>query len=258
VLGAWYRPTPDLEIGLSGQVIPADVEAESTLSVQPVRPEEVPGEVELLRDGRPASDVRLRLPLPLTARAGVRYAIGSEGSDVELDVSYTTWSRVQRVSVFTDGMIASLYNNPVPLEQIDIEKRWEDVIGVNLGGDVVVAPDLLTLRAGTFYETAAAPPAYANVDAIVSQSMGGALGASLLFGDLELAITHEQRIFPEHTVAESNARVYQQVPGSPCDAPYTDPMSCRAELLGQPSVAVNAGTYSAHVHATSLDVLYRF
>jgi hypothetical protein len=52
--------------------------------------------------------------------------------------------------------------------------------------------------------------------------------------------------------------VFQEVPASSCVAPYTDPAFCHPALIGQPSPKVNAGTYDAHSHVASLDLIYRF
>jgi long-subunit fatty acid transport protein len=254
VLGALYEASESIELGLAAQVLPADIETESTLALDLLAPGQP--DPTLSRDSVATNDVSLKVPLPLSIRAGIRYV--AESFDVELDVAYQTWSRAERFSLLGDGLEAVLSGQQVPVDQIHVEKHWEDTIGVSLGGDVEVAPDLFTARAGLFYETAAAPPAYSNVDALVGESMGGALGASLHFGSLELVLSHEQRVFPEYAVTEAESGVFQQVPGSACVAPYTDPAFCRDEILGQPSVAANAGTYSAHVHATSLDVLYKF
>lgn len=254
VLGALYRASESIELGLAAQVIPANIETDSTLALDLLAPDQP--DPTLARGADSADDVKLKIPLPLSIRAGIRYI--AESFDVELDVGYQTWSRAERFSLLGDGLEAQIFGQQIDVGLIEVEKHWEDTLSVSLGGDVVLSEDLLTARAGLFYETSAAPPAYANVDALVGESMGGALGASIFIGDLEVALSHEQRIFPEYSVAESEARVYQQVPGSSCPAPYTDPGLCRDEILGQPSVAVNAGTYSAHVHATSLDVLYRF
>jgi len=88
ILGAWYRPAPFLELGVSGQVIPTSMKTQSTLEVEPLNASAV-DVVELTRDGQPANDVTLELPLPLTFRAGVRYvglSAGRELFDVELDL----------------------------------------------------------------------------------------------------------------------------------------------------------------------------
>ena len=59
-------------------------------------------------------------------------------------------------------------------------------------------------------------------------------------------------------MSEPNARVYQQVPASACDPPYMDTNRCNPHYLGQPSPAVNAGSYRSISHYLSLALLYRY
>jgi long-subunit fatty acid transport protein len=260
VLGAWYRPIPALELGLSAQIIPTSIRTHSTLEIEPLSPE-IDDDVELRRDGEPANDVSLSLPLPLTARAGVRYR-HLEGEverfDVELDVAYESWSRVDRFSLRGDGLVANLLAQRVNVGTIDIEKQWRDVITVHLGGDALVLPQLLTLRGGVFYETGSMPAQYAHVDFAAGPQLGFALGASVFAADVELALAYEYRFQPELALSEGEARVQQQVPSSPCQPPFTDPDTCNPRYPGRQAPAVNAGTYDAHSHALSIDLLYRF
>ncbi len=259
VLGAWYRPLPYLELGVSGQVIPTSMKTESTLSVEPQSPGVT--DVSLRRGSSEANDVSLELPLPLTARVGARY-LHRQGDrelfDVELDVVYETWSRVERFTMDGQGLVAEWRGQTVDIGNIEIEKQWQDTVGVHLGGDFAAIPGLLTARAGLFYETAVADPAYMHVDFASGRQLGGALGASVLFDRFEAALGYEFRYQPTVTVNEGDAKVYQEVPASACEPPYTDTDTCNAEYLGQPAPAVNAGSYRAYSHMASLDLLYRF
>jgi long-subunit fatty acid transport protein len=259
-LGAWYRPAPFLELGISGQVIPSEIQTDSTLNVEPLS-SDFGDEVELSRDSEPANDVSLTLPLPLTARVGIRY-IHLQGLDelfdVELDVAYETWSNVERFTVDTDGLVANLEGQDVDVGAITLEKQWRDTVTLHLGGDYNAIPELLTVRGGLFYESAIAEPGYAHVDFPSGQQLGAALGGSVFVQGLEVALAYEYRHQPTLKVTEGDARVYQEVPGSPCEAPYTDPDMCHPEYLGQPAPPVNAGTYRAHAHVATVDVLYRF
>ncbi|HYJ08364.1 MAG TPA: outer membrane protein transport protein [Polyangiaceae bacterium] len=259
VLGAWYRPAPFLELGISGQVVPTQMTTDSTLSVKAVNSGLV-GDVELLREGKPADDVRITFPMPLTFRGGVRYRhleADRELFDLELDATYETWSHVERFVVESDGLIANYQEQLIPIGRIEIEKQWRDTLTLAVGGDYAVIPDRLTVRGGAYYETAVAEDAYANVDFAGGPFLGFALGASLYFGSFEVAAAYEYRHQPALSVAEGDARVYQEVPGSPCVAPYTGP-ECHDAYQGLPAPAVNAGTYRARHHVASLDVLYRF
>lgn len=259
IVGGWVRPLPFLEFGLSGQIIPADIVAASTLQIERV---EGSGDVELLREGQPANDVTLRLPLPLTARAGVRY-IHLRGEkelfDIELGAVYESWSRVDRFTMNSGGLMGVLPSVGVDLDVgvIPVEKQWQDTITLQLGGDVEVIPDRLTLRAGAYYETAVARRSHAHVDFPVGAALGGALGLSVFLGQLELGVAYEYRHQPTVAVSEAEGRVYQEVPGSTCQPPYTGP-DCHPAYQGQPSPVVNGGTYDAYSHAATLDALYRF
>jgi long-subunit fatty acid transport protein len=260
VLGAWWRPEPFLELAIAGHVIPGEIDTGGTLAVEPLSAE-IEEDVELRRDGVAADDVRLRLPLPVGARAGVRYR-GLQGSrelfDVELDVGYEAWSRVERFHLDTDGLAAHLLGRRVDIGSIVIPKRWRDMIGVRLGGDYAVLPERLTVRGGVFYESAVAPRSHAHVDFAAGTQLGGALGASLFVLGVELALAYQYRHQPAMRVPEGEARVFQQNPGTQCAAPYTDPDLCHPQYQGLPAPPVNAGEYRAHAHAASLELLHRF
>jgi long-chain fatty acid transport protein len=259
IVGGWFRPAPYLEIGVSGQVVPSEIATHSRLTATPLTSSL--GSLTLTRKGVPADDVSVRLPMPLLARAGARYrhlTAGRETFDIELDVEYETWSRVNRFSVETNGLDANLEGQAVPLGRIDIQKHWRDTLSVKLGGDVALVPDRWTLRGGVFYETAVADPAYANVDFSGGPQAGAAAGASMLFGRLEIAAAYQLRVQTAVSVAEGDARVYQQVPGSACQSPYNDTSTCNPHYLNQPSPTVNAGRYSATSHFVSFGVIYRY
>jgi long-chain fatty acid transport protein len=264
IVGAWFRPKRSLEFGLAGQLVPANIVTHSTLNLKGLA---------LNQDGMsmlgtiktaPGNDVTVTLPLPLLVRGGGRYrhqAAGRELFDVELDVEYETWSRAKAFTVDGNGLVATpmqAASQHVPIGTITVPKQWNDVLSVKLGGDFNLVPDRWTVRAGVYYETAAAPAAYTNVDFPAGAQIGAALGASLLLRRAEVALTYQLRYQPSVTATEANARVYQQTPGGSCTAPYTDPNICNANYLGQPSPAVNAGSYAATSHLVSLALIYRY
>ena len=257
IVGAWFRPEPSLQFGLAGQVVPANIVTHSTLKLTALDPALL-GDINTTRNGNSASDVTVTLPLPLLVRGGARYrhlAAGRELFDLELDVEYETWSRVKAFTVESAVDGNPLVANPtnvqsehLPIGTITVPKQWNDVLSVKLGGDFNLVPDRWTLRAGVYYETAASPAAYSNVDFPAGAQLGAALGASLLLHRLEVALTYQLRYQPSFTVAEADARVYQQTPGGSCTPPSTDPNVCN----------VNAGTYAATSHLVSLAVVYRY
>ena len=260
ILGAWYRPLPFLEVAVSGQVIPTQIQTNSRLSVTP-RSSQINEAVELRRDGEPADDVKLTLPLPLTARAGVRYVHVRGGRplfDLELNVGYESWSRVKQFTVDGNGLEANLLAQRINVGLIQVDKRWRDTLSIHLGGDVIAIPGRLTLRGGLFYETAVANRSHAHVDFVSGAQRGVAAGASFFVRRVEVAVAYEFRQQPAIRVGEGAARVYQEAPGSRCQGDFMSPDNCHPQYFGQPAPAVNAGTYAAHSHIALLDLLYRF
>ena len=259
IIGAWYRPAPYLQWGLSAQVIPTSMRVKGNLTVDAVSP--TIGNVVLTRNDARANDVTLTLPLPIKIREGVRYRHirgGREVFDVELDVAYEFWSRVDKFTLDSNGMVASWQGNDVQVGRIDIQKHWKNTVRIMLGGDYAVVPGALTVRGGTFYSSALSDPAYAQIDFVSGPQVGGSLGLSVFVGGLEIAGAYEYSHMLPVTLTEDESRVYQQTPGNPCTAPYTDKTKCNSHYLGIPAPAVNAGTYNANSHVAALDLLYRF
>jgi long-chain fatty acid transport protein len=261
IVGGWFRPRPWLEFGVAGQLLPANIVTKSNLTLIPAADPPGPLGTDPLttqRGGPHASDVTITLPLPLMARAGARYRDlhgERELFDVQLDAEYETWSRVDAFTLDTNGLYANEANTPpVLLGTIQIPKHWSDVFSVKLGGDVNLVPDRWTVRAGAYYETAVAPSAYANVDFPGAKVFGAALGGSLFVRRVEIALTYQLRYQPSFTIAEADARFYQQVP---CVASYSPPDTCAAPYSQTPPT-VNAGTYASTSHLVSLALIYRY
>ena len=242
VLGVLYKVSPAFELGLSGQVLPSKIEAKGPISLDAVNYDDA---VETYRGPDAADDVTLTLPLPMTARLGARYinrrADGSELFDIELDLTYETLSDVERFTMDSNGMVAEFQSNEIEIGTIQVEKQWNDTIGASLGGDFNAIQDLLTVRAGAYWESAASDPEYTNVDFITGTQLGGTVGASLLFGDLSLALAYEFRYQPEVTNQTAEGRVYQVAP-----------------LQSDATPVVNGGTYRAHSHSAAIGLAYKF
>lgn len=247
VVGAWYQLSPSLEVGVSGQIVPAEIDAEGTLNLRFAHDVSAYGiedpTVTTYRNQVPADNIRLTLPTPLSARLGARYVHrredGSELFDLECDVSYETWSVVDTLTLDSNGLEATVAVNQVDIGVIEVDKRWLDTLGVSVGGDFNAIKDLLTVRAGAFWESATAEPTYTNVDFATGQHLGTTLGASLLFGDLSLALAYEYRVQPE--LVTDDGRIRQKAPLNPEDAHV-----------------VNSGRYRAHSHSAAVSASYAF
>lgn len=262
IVGLSYRPTSCLEFGLSGQVIPTSIHAKGTLSIVPVNPDtldvlegydiEPEDAIVLNRNGAPSNEVSLSMPLPLTARAGVRY-IHRDGQrelfDVELDVSYERWSAVRNFELDSHGLTATFNNpafppTPLPISALNVPKRWRDTWTVALGADYALWQDT-TLRVGTYYETPLASAGYANVDFPTGAHLGMTFGASFNLGALKLGAAYEYRHMLDIELREDDAKVLQLKPA----------------ISGNPEAefpVVNAGTYRHHTHNVVLSAAYEF
>lgn len=262
VVGAWWRPFCWLEFAASSQILPVHIDTQSTISVEPVF-DTVTDPIVLTRgvEGE-ANDVTMQMTLPVSARVAARYighrADGSEAFDVELNLGWEAWSMVDSFVMNGNGLVGKLGGQQIDVGLIELEKNWKDSFSVRLGSDIAVVPERLTLRLGAFYESAVVDPAYAFVDFFAGHQYGGSLGASVFMGDFELSLAYAYMRQAELHVRESESAVHQQVPGSQCVAPYTDPDNCDAHYLGRPAAVANAGRYRAQYHAASLSLGYQF
>lgn len=132
IFGAWWRPIPALELGVSGRVVPAflQFDGEFTLS-------NVPGQTQFSEQqlSVPGSRAQMDLTIPPTAKVGARYRHldgEREVFDVEVNLVYEAWSLVERYDVHLDGTINLFVGAEAP--DTVIEKRWRDTLSVRLGG----------------------------------------------------------------------------------------------------------------------------
>lgn len=253
MVGVSYRLSPAFELGLSGQIIPSRIEAEGPIGLRFVdlaaaRSAANGNELshpETFRGNQTADDVTLTLPLPMTARVGARYVDrrrdGSERLDVELDVSYERWSAVDSLTMDSRGLRGDATAAIFDVGVIDVPKRWNDVFGVSLGADFNPLPAFLELRAGVYYETAVAEPAYTNVDFVTGSQVGATLGSTLTFDGFQVSVAYEFRAQPAVTTTLSEGEVTQVAP-----------------LRSDERLVVNAGTYKAIAHSAALGLRYVF
>lgn len=260
VIGGWLHPVPFLQFGFSAQVVPSEINAKGKIKV-----ETADGGTPLstTRNGEPADDVELNIPLPNWLRFAARYLNEKEVDgkkqfkyDLEFDFVYHTWSRVKTFELTSNNLIASLPAGALAIGDVEVPKQWKDSMTFQLGGDVAVIPERLTLRAGATYETAVSEPEYSNVDFATGKHLSGAVGGSVYLGGFEVALAYVYRHQLNVQTTIADGKVYQITPGSQCQPPYTNQTYC--PVPGQPAPTVNGGSYTAYNHFLNLDVLYRF
>ena len=174
--GVLFRPSPTWEIGAVYHSA-IHVEAVGTASV--VLGANLPVAVAPVADADAqcapggaidALKTCLGLSLPQVVSVGGRYIVrdgrGQEKADLEVDVRWENWSRVPNTDVRVDGVV-TLNGNPVSnLSPTVTRHGFEDVLAVRVGGSYGLAggADVLELRAGLGYDTAAAPTSWTRLD----------------------------------------------------------------------------------------------
>jgi long-subunit fatty acid transport protein len=260
ILGMWYRPIPEVELALSGRFLPVWIDAKSHLSLEPVSLD-LAQPIALTRGGKAADDVTLSMVLPPTARLGVRYVhrIGDvERFDIELDATWEGTSMVDAYRVRGNGLIAEVLGERIPIDRITVPKMWRDTWSLRLGGDVAVVPEWFTLRAGGFWESPSARPGYSHIDFFSGHRLGASAGFSVMFHGVDISASYSWVFQMPVVVNEADSKVSQQVPGSPCVAPYTSQTLCDAKYPGRAGAPANAGTYLSDYHFISVAVGYAF
>ena len=217
LLGAWWRPTPELEIGVSGRVVPANLNLEGDFTLHNVPGQATFTDAQLKVTNSAAS---LDLTIPPTARAGVRYR-GLDGDrevfDVELDVVYEAWSMIDRYDVHLDGTINLVAGAEAP--NALIEKRWMDTLSVRLGGSWNAwqqGDNGLQLSLGGYWESPTVPKNYEHLDFLALDRVGLGAGVTARLSSVRLTVAYSHVFQGSRDVDERYAKVYQQRPLDPC------------------------------------------
>jgi len=124
----------------------------------------------------------------------VRDPMSQDIFDVEVDFTYANNSAVQNLQLGFNpgiGIKGTPSGTQVPVNG-DIPYNWKDVFGVRLGGDVVAVPNVLSVRAGGFYETKGQDDQYLSLAFDLAQKLGLSAGATVRLGpvDISAAFAH--------------------------------------------------------------------
>src|SRR6185369_1399051 len=138
----------------------------------------------------------LKFSIPMEAKIGLRYhharqevekpswatkhpdrkfrdPMSEDLFDVELDFTWANNSAVDNIELrFKKGILVKGAGGGTVPENGDVPHMWKDVVGIRVGGDFVVLPNRLALRAGGFFETKGQDDAYLNLDFDVAQKGG--------------------------------------------------------------------------------------
>ena len=164
----------------------------------------------------------LKFKLPMEAKLGLRYHRPRAGAvleaaaaaaiagkpvrrvrdplrddlvDVEFDFTWTNNSAVDTIEVlFRSGIAVNGTPGFVPVNG-DLPRKWRDVLGVRLGGDLAVIPKRLALRAGGFFETKGQLDNYLSIDFNAAQKAGLSAGGTLRLGPVDVSAAYQHTFF---------------------------------------------------------------
>lgn len=161
-----------------------------------------------------------RFQIPMEARLGLRYhhprsmvAHGQnwlekhQGSardgmsqdlfDVEVDLTWSRNSAVDAVEIrLAEGTQLNVGGVQAPAPtNADIARNWKDVVGVRVGGEYVVIPDLVALRAGGFFESKGVDDAYLSLDFQQAMKGGASVGATVRLAMIDLSLAYQHTFF---------------------------------------------------------------
>lgn len=211
VLGAMYSPVDDFDIGAmfrySADIVykgkPCDeknkaLDSKPNCDVVITAPYYGNGRSGAKPTYTGAQIKEFRLPQPLDLRLGFRFhparkgvTLPSDGRrdflkheqfDIELDLTYSRGSAFDKITMLFDpgqNVYFSGGNGGFVPENASVTKNWKDTYGVRLGGEYAILPDLLSARAGGFFQTAGQDERYLNLDFHPGQMFGFYVGGTL-------------------------------------------------------------------------------
>jgi hypothetical protein len=128
----------------------------------------------------------------------VRDPLSQDIFDLEVDFTWAHNSEMQNIDLSFPSSPSIKFNGgggAVVPSNADIPHDWKDVLGVRVGGDVVVVPNVLTLRTGGFFESAGQSAQYLNVDFDLAQKIGVSGGATLRLGVVDLSVAYAHTFY---------------------------------------------------------------
>lgn len=261
VVGVLASPLPQLDVGLTVTAQEA-FDGHGTLTTKAnywtnsgVNKNPVVGSSDEYGDDL----AHFRLPNPLDVRVGARFHLPRDGAapaerpvrdplvddvfDVEVDLSYTRNSAYRAAELrFPNRPIIEVKGTggEVP-KNADVPFEVEgDTLGVRVGGDVVVLPGRLAVRAGGWYEPDVQRPEYLNVAFLASRRIGLALGAQVRLGPVDVEVAGSHVIFDDVDNG-GNGRV-RVVSGDPsANPPNRSPYAINGGKVTQSATIVSVG-----------------
>ncbi|MDP3114304.1 MAG: outer membrane protein transport protein [Candidatus Cloacimonadaceae bacterium] len=234
-LGVMVKPIENLSIGLTGK-LPVDMKLQGTAEIRLWLNQFA--NYSVWGGNNPAffvpntyggdSDIEATLKLPGEAAIGFSYKVMPNWA-VNLDYSYTTWNRLDTVTVKMKENITILQGHPTMqtvISERDLAFKWKDTHRVSLGSEYVHGCN--NFRAGFFFDQSPVPdetfiPTLPDINNKFSSNAG--YGHAL--GNWTLDLNYQFVMFPERKITVQTA----------------DNM---------------VGIYNSHVHSGNIGISYKF
>ena len=234
-IGVWGNPWKGLELGFSLQT-PMSVSGTGKVNIRPLLANPNPTFDDTKQEG---DKVELEFNLPMVVRLAVRYNHKNKW-DVELAWVWERWGTHQRVSVVPQDVFIVDYPgiDRYRIKPLSFERNWQSTSSIRLGGSYQVLK-WLRVRAGYFFEQAAAPDETVGVDMYDAPKHGLAFGATFSIKSWNFDIVYAHLFLMERNITTST--VHQINP-----------------LNEGGTTVVGNGVYNAAYNMVGVGVSYKF
>lgn len=121
----------------------------------------------------------------------VRDPLTQDLFDIEVDLTWSNNSAVDKIGLqFDPGIAVKLTPGFVP-ENGDIPHQWRDVLGVRLGSDINIVPNLFALRFGGFFESKGVRDEMLTLDFHQGFKGGASLGATFRVWQVDIHAAYQ-------------------------------------------------------------------
>lgn len=190
--------------------------------------------------------------LPDVVRLGGVYrhldASGRQLFDIGLDVVYEGWSINEGFDVRLAGRInddaGGVDNQKLP--DLFLRRNYNDVFSVRLGSDLTMLRDAETgngpvFRLGGYWESAASPNEWTNLDFLALERYAGTVGFSYHIGRWSIDLAYALAVSPTRVVTDGRSEIL--APTWVCYDPPNADVAAQCAGVEPPVHPVNNGTY---------------
>jgi long-chain fatty acid transport protein len=218
-VAAWFKWQDALKASADVNLVPSYWNSNGSKNTTPPDPNnysgagtikfQIPIEAKLgVRFHMPRKDAVARPGWASAPGRRVRDPMSEDLFDLELDFTYANNSAAQNLEL-------QFHSNPPNPQQVvtnlcigppgnctggipvngNIPQKWKDVVGFRLGGDFVVIPNRLSLRAGGFYEIKGQDDAYLSLNFDLAQKIGVAGGGTVRLGPVDVSVGYQHTFY---------------------------------------------------------------